>query len=59
MKTKTWAVITNTGQQADSKSGLETKEFNKPTHISCKECVYWFASDRSLDGDSLRMLFNL
>jgi hypothetical protein len=52
-------VITNTGKQADLKSGLEKKEVQKPTHISAREFVHWLAPESRIDDDSLRMLFKL
>jgi hypothetical protein len=59
MRAKTWTVITNTGKQADLKSGLEKKEVQKPTHISAREFVHWLAPESRIDDDSLRMLFKL
>jgi hypothetical protein len=59
MKTKTWTVVTNTGKQADLESGLETKEVQRPTHISAREFVHWLAPATHIDDDSLRSLFKL
>ncbi len=59
MRAKTWTVITNTGKQADLKSGLEKKEVQKPTHISAREFVHWLAPESRIDDDSLRSLFKL
>jgi hypothetical protein len=57
MKTKTWKVIANTGEQADLESGLEKKDVQRPTHISAREFVHWLAPDSHIDDDSLRSLF--
>ena len=57
MKTKTWTVIANTGQQAELESGLEKKEVQKPTHISAREFVHWLAPESHIDDSSLRTLF--
>jgi len=57
MKTKTWTVITNTGKRADLQSGLEKKDFQKPTHISARDFVHWLAPDSRIDDNSLRSLF--
>ena len=54
---KTWTVITNTGKQADLGSGLEKKEFQKPTYISASEFIYWLAPESHVDDDTLRSLF--
>jgi hypothetical protein len=59
MKTKTWKVITNTGNQADLESGLERKEVQKPTHITAREFVHWLGPESHIDDDSLRSLFKL
>jgi hypothetical protein len=59
MKMKTWKVISNTGKQADLESGLEKKEFQKPTHISAKEFVRWLRPESHIDDDPLRSLFKL
>jgi hypothetical protein len=59
MKTKTWTVIANTGKQADLESGLEKREFRKPTHISARDFVHWLAPESHIDDDSLRSLFKL
>jgi hypothetical protein len=59
MKTTTWTVVTNTGKQADLESGLETKEVQRPTHISAREFVHWLAPATHIDDDSLRSLFKL
>jgi hypothetical protein len=59
MKTKTWKVISNTGNQAELESGLEKKEVQKPTHISAREFVHWLAAKSRIDDDSLRSLFKL
>jgi hypothetical protein len=57
VKTKTWKVITNTGKQADLESGLEKKEFRKPTHISARDFVHWLAPESRIDDTSLQSLF--
>ena len=57
MKTKTWTVITNTGKQADLESGLEKKEFQRPTHITSREFVRWLAAHSHLDDNALQSLF--
>ena len=57
MKPKTWTVITNTGKQADLESGLETKAFPRPTHITAREFVHWLAAKSRIDDDNLRSLF--
>jgi len=57
MKTKTWTVIANTGKQADLESGLEKKEFQRPTHITSREFVHWLAADSRLDDNALQSLF--
>jgi hypothetical protein len=57
MKTKTWKVITNTGKQADLESGIEKKEFPRPTHITSSEFVHWLAAESRIDDDNLRSLF--
>jgi hypothetical protein len=57
MKPKTWTVITNTGKQADLESGLETKAFPRPTHITAREFVHWLAAKSRIDDNSLRSLF--
>ena len=57
MKTKTWTVIANTGKQADLESGLEKKEFQKPTHITSSEFVHWLATKSRLDDNALQSLF--
>jgi hypothetical protein len=59
MKTKTWNVITNTGKQADLESRLETKEVQRPDHISAKEFIHWLGPASRIDDDSLRCLFKL
>jgi len=59
MKTKTWTVISNSGKQADLESGLEKREFQKPTHISPREFVHWLKPQSHVDEDSLRSLFKL
>jgi hypothetical protein len=59
MKTKTWTVIANTGNQAELESGLEKKEVQKPTHISARDFIHWIAPDSHIDDDSLRSLFKL
>ena len=59
MKTKTWTVVSNTGKQADLESGLETKQVQRPTHISAREFVHWLAPESHIDEDSLRSLFRL
>ena len=59
MKTKRWTVITNTGKQADLKSGVEKKEVQKPTHISAREFVYWLPPESHIEDGSLRSLFKL
>ena len=59
MKTKTWTVITNTGKRADLQSGLEKKDFQKPTHISARDFVHWLAPESRIDDSSLRSLFKL
>ena len=59
MKTKTWKVMTNTGKTAVLESGLEQKEFQKPTHISAKEFIYRLAAESRINDDSLRSLFKL
>ena len=59
MKTKTWTVVSNTGKQADLESGLETKQVQRPTHISAREFVHWLAPESHIDDDSLRSLFRL
>jgi hypothetical protein len=59
MRTKTWTVITNTGKQADLKSGVEKKEVQKPTHIKARDFVHWLAPESRIDDDSLRSLFKL
>jgi hypothetical protein len=58
-KTKTWKVITNTGKHADLESGFETKEVQKPTHISARDFIHWLAAESRIDDDSLRTLFKL
>jgi hypothetical protein len=57
MKTKTWTVIANTGKQADLESGLEKKEFQRPTHISAREFVHWLADESRIDDNALQSLF--
>jgi hypothetical protein len=57
MKTKTWTVIANTGKQADLESGLEKKEFQRPTHISTREFVHWLADKSRIDDNALQSLF--
>jgi hypothetical protein len=57
MKTKTWKVITNTGKQAGLESGVEKKEFSRPTHISPREFIHWLAPHSNIDDSSLRSLF--
>jgi hypothetical protein len=56
MKTKTWKVMRNTGKQADLESGLETKEVQKPAHISARDFVHWLAPESHIDDNSLRSL---
>jgi hypothetical protein len=50
-------VIANMGKQADLESGLEKREFPKPTHILAREFVHWQAAESRIDDDSLRSLF--
>jgi hypothetical protein len=57
MKTKTWTVIANTGKQADLESGLEKKEFQRPTHISAREFAHWLATTSRIDDNALHSLF--
>lgn len=57
MKTKTWTVISNTGKQADLESGLEKKEFQKPTHITSREFAHWLAAASRIDDNALQSLF--
>jgi hypothetical protein len=57
MKPKTWTVVTNTGKHADLESGLEKKEYPRPTHISASEFVHWLAAESRIDDDNLRSLF--
>jgi hypothetical protein len=59
MKTKTWTVVSNTGKQADLESGLEKREFQKPTHISASEFVHWMAPASHIDDASLASIFKL
>ena len=59
MKSKTWKVIANSGKQADLESGIERKEFQRPTHISPREFSHWLAPESRIDDDSLRSLFKL
>jgi hypothetical protein len=59
MKTKRWTVITNTGKQADLKSGVEKTEVHKPTHISAREFVHWLPPETHIEDASLRSLFKL
>jgi len=57
MKTKTWTVITNSGKQADLESGLEKKEYPRPTHITSHEFVHWLAAKTHIDDNTLKSLF--
>ncbi len=59
MKTKTWTVITNTGQQADLAFETEKKEVQRPTHITAKEFIHWLGPRSHVDDSSLRSLFKL
>jgi hypothetical protein len=59
MKMKTWKVITNTGKHADLESGLEKKEFQKPTHISAREFIHGLAVEGRINDESLQSLFKL
>jgi hypothetical protein len=59
MKTKTWTVITNTGQQADLAFNTEKKEVQRPTHITAKEFIHWLEPKSHVDDSSLRSLFKL
>jgi hypothetical protein len=45
------------GKQADLESGLETKAFPRPTHITAREFVHWLAAKSRIDDDNLRSLF--
>jgi hypothetical protein len=58
-KTKTWTVITNTGQQADLVFGIEKMEVQRPTHISAREFIHWLGPESHVDDNSLRSLFKL
>jgi hypothetical protein len=59
MKTKEWTVITNTGKQADLKSGVEKTEVQRPMHISAREFVHWLPPESHIEEGSLRSLFKL
>jgi hypothetical protein len=38
-------------------SGLETKAFPRPTHITAREFVHWLAANSRIDDDNLKSLF--
>ena len=57
MKSKTWKVIANSGKQADLESGIERKEFQRPTHISAREFSHWLAPKSRIDDTALQSLF--
>jgi hypothetical protein len=57
MKAKTWKVIANTGKQANLESGVEKKEFDRPSHISARDFTHWLAPDSRIDDNTLKSLF--
>jgi hypothetical protein len=57
MKPRTWTVITNTGKHAELESGLEKKEYPRPTHITSKEFAHWLAAETHIDDSTLQSLF--